>query len=250
MRNSFVYLGTLLFGLLVLFFVASIVILIFQWPISMDLNKLSVFGTLGQTIAALVALGIAWSTFFITVRKPRMTLTLPKKVRLEIAPQNTTFYIQPTFSISNVTTRADIITDMWLEVRPIDGSMGRHHDLPHKEQYFKFIWQYVVKFEWDYKSKDEMFGGIISDAVPLPVTLSNPQAPLACFVRLKSDKWWQADASYYLTLYAQSALRKKPLQASVKVKLGEKEIRELEDNISEEWNWVFYTTPITPRQRF
>ena len=243
MRNSFVYLGTLLFALLVLFFVASIVILIFQWPISIDLNKLSVFGTLGQMMAALIALGVAWSTFFITVRKPRITLALPKKVRFEIARQNTTFYIQPTFSISNVTTRADVITDMWLEVRPIDGSTGGHHDLPPKEQCFKFIWQYIAKFKWDPKLKDEVFDDIISDAVPLPVTLINPQAPMACFVRLKSDKWWQAGASYYLTLYAQSTLRKKPLQASVKVKLGEKEIRELEDHISEEWNWVFYTIP-------
>lgn len=234
-----VYLGTLLFTPVVLFFTACFLILIFQWPITMDANKLSVFGSLGQMIATLVTLGVAWSAFYITVRKPRTTLTLPNKVRLELAPKHTAFYIQPTFSVSNVTNRADVITDMWLEVRPIGANTGGHHDLP-KEQCIEFGWRYNVKFAFSKRLKDEVFEDVISDNVPLAVTLTGPQAPQACFVRSKSDKWWQAGASYYLTLYAQSALQKKPLQATVKVELKEDKIRKLEDHISDQWYDVFY----------
>lgn len=247
MRNSSVYLVTLLFALLVLFFVAIIVILIFHWPIAMDPNMLSDIGILVQMIVALAALGIAGGTFFITVRGPRIALTLPSKVRLELGQKHSAFYIQPTFSVSNLTTRADIITTMWLEVRLIDGRTSKHHNLPPKGQCVEFFWQYIAKFKWDKNLKDEVFDDIISDSVPLPVTPASPQAPMACFVRLKSDRWWQPGASYYLTIYAQAASRKKPLQASVKVLLGEEEIKELEKHRSEEWNWIFYTIPKTPR---
>src|SRR6266571_1175761 len=123
------YFGMVLFVPVVLFFAVCFLILIFQWPITLDPNKLSVLGTLGQVISTLVTLGVAWSAFYLTVRKPQITLTLPNKVRLEIAPKHTCFYIQPTLSISNLTSRADVITNMWLEVRPIHAKAGGHHGL-------------------------------------------------------------------------------------------------------------------------
>ncbi len=233
------YFGMLLFVPVVLFFAVCFLILIFQWPITLDPNKLSVLGTLGQMISTLVTLGVAWSAFYITVRKPQITLTLPSKVRLELAPKHTCFYIQPTLSIGNLTSRADVITNMWLEVRPVHAKAGGHRGFP-KEQRIEFFWQFISKFTFNKELKDEVFENNISENIPLPVTYSQPQAPMACFVRLKSDKWWQAGASYYLTLYAQSALQKKPLQATIKVELKEDKIRELEDHRSDEWYQIFY----------
>jgi len=233
-----VYLGALLFTPVVLFFAACILILIFQWPITLDPNKLSIFGTLGQMIATLVTLGVAWSAFYITVRKPRTTLTLPNKVRLELAPKHTAFYIQPTFSISNVTNRADVITNMWLEVRPGGVSTSRQSGLP-KEQCLEFVWRYIVKFAFSKGLKDEVFEDYISDNVPLPVTLTSPQAPQACFVRLATDPWWQAGASYNLTVYAQSALQKRPLHATAKVELVKDKMEKLQAHISEQWYDIF-----------
>src|SRR5205823_5268508 len=155
-------------------------------------------------------------------------------------PRHTAFYIQPTFSIRNITTRADVITNMWLEVQRIHPDRSQDHNVPPKRQSLKFFWQYITKFKWDNKSRDEAFDTIISDSVPLPVAFASPQSPMACFVRHASDTWWQADASYKITLYAQSALSKKPLYASVRVKLEKSKIRELESHISEEWYQVFY----------
>ena len=212
-------------------------ILIASWPISVSDNKLSAFGTLGQMVAAIATLIVAWNAHTITVGRPEILLTMPKRVRVEFG-RITVLYIQPTFTVSNVSNRAENIIDMSLEVT--DTRTGDKRC---------FSWQHMARFRWDSAIKDEVYDGMVSDAIPLLVAANTPQLPLAGF-HGEGDwhTWFEPDVPYYLTLSAQRSSGRKPLRGTVELRMSAQALDELRKHIEDEWHWTFEVAFVAQRQ--
>ncbi len=135
-----------------------------------------------SAVVTAIALIVGWRTLLIArdqldaaTETPIIKLTPPKHIRVELGPDYNTLYLQPSFTVTNTTTRSGYIHEMELHVRVVREGAENTPEEP-------FVWRYVVKFRWSVEKQEEEYGDRLSDAVALPVALNAPQTPMAEFV--------------------------------------------------------------------
>lgn len=206
-------------------------------PLAIDPGNFVTLSSVVPAALSVLSLVVAVTALRITTRQARVTLVMPRKIRLEYNPWATVFYIQPNFFVGNLTTRAAVIIDMELTVRMVDEVSptisGNHTD---QDVSRTIPWWGMVAFDWSKEYSREVFGGIVSDAVPLPVTFAAPQSPLAQFLAGPDwQRWLQRGGSYDLTISARLGTSRKRVEGTIRnVYLEEDKIDRLNQKVAEE----------------
>lgn len=162
--------------------------------------------------AATVALVLSVSNCVVSLRQPEVTLIPSELIRVaqghDNGPQGAAYvYYQATFLSTGVNDHVEGISDMHIDVVPVD--------IP-GVQPTTFTWTEVLRFV-----ADPTTGGLqyqyVADAAPLLISKSSGASPTALFEA--PPGWFFAAGTYRMTLVATRVVVSEPLRTSFDVTL-------------------------------
>jgi hypothetical protein len=168
-------------------------------------------------VASLVSLVLSVGSIVIATRDPSVLMLLPDQVRFAQGPGigYAYAYLQPTFVSTGANDRVEVVRDMTLEVRPLDGGDS-----------VELAWNEVGSFTFD-PADDSLTYAYVADAAPLLVAPEAAENPLALFQG--PDGWLLTPGRYELRLVASREVAADPLEASFEVELSAEQVEFLDD---------------------
>jgi hypothetical protein len=161
---------------------------------------------------ALVSLMFSVSSIFISTRDPAVVMILPDQVRVA---QGEDFgfaylYVQPAFVNTGRNERVEVIRDMKLHIAAAAGG-----------QPAEFVWANQAELVYD-RATNQLNYRYVADAVPLVVSPRSAQVPFSVFNGPKG--WYFSPGVYRLRLSAQRVVSRRPLQETVEIAFGDKDV--------------------------
>ncbi len=196
---------------------------------------LTVFGTVAQAIIAGVALKLAWEAHSIDTKEPILEISSPNMVRVEFSELYMNVFAQPTFIVTNPTKKIVIIKTMCMEIQHSEEPISQYKNFKeacrnnNNKSSMTLEWTHIAKFGWDNERDIGIYQERVSDALPLPVSISSPQTPMAGFYGDPQNKErWKSERCYRATIYAlKSPEDEQLLQTSFHFKLSKNDLEGL-----------------------
>lgn len=187
-----------------------------------------------QSLTSVVALYVAWLAFSIDTNEPKLEGAAPKVLRVEFAKNYTNIYAQPSFLVMNPTRKVAVIKDLCLRLAPATEARRQHASFADAcrpspgDGSLLLRWHHLAKFDWDTAKDVSFYEEMVSDALPMPVSIGNPQAPLAAFggsaalqARLEADRCYRA------SLHSLSAPGERMLTIEFGFRLSQQQLQSL-----------------------
>jgi hypothetical protein len=194
---------------------------------------LSAIGTLAQAITGFIALVLAWQAFSIDTNEPKLEISSPNTLRLEFSKKYMNVFAQPTFIVKNPTKKVVIVKSMCMEIQYSEAISGLYRTFEeacrvNNDKLMTLNWTHIAKFNWDTERDISIYEDWVSDALPLPVSISSPQTPMAGFWgKPENMKKWKSDRCYRATIYALISSREELLDTSFYFKLTKQNLEGL-----------------------
>ncbi len=188
---------------------------------------------LAQATTGGVALWIAWQAFSIDTHEPQLEISSPRMIRLEFSKEYMNVYAQPTFIVKNPTKRVAVVEGICLRIEHSESPIMYYPTFKDSctmgdNTLMILDWTHVAKFNWDVDREISIYEGWMSDALPLPVSISSPQTPMAAFSgEPKNMEKWESERCYRATIYSSSSSKKQLLSTSFYFKLTEQNLKGL-----------------------
>jgi hypothetical protein len=170
-------------------------------------------------VTSVASLIIALFSMAVATSDPEVMMITPQWVRLSqgYPDGSVLFSAQPSFVSTGKNDRVEVILDMRLRVTRLgDGETRELH--------------WLEQGRWEPGTDGAGLGyKYVADAGPLLVSPNNPQLPVAVFT---SDPPWKFTAgTYRITIVAQRAVTRSPLEGTFTVTLTEDQVKFLSDNL-------------------
>jgi hypothetical protein len=196
---------------------------------------LIVFGTVVQAGTGAFAAGLAFAAFSIDTNKPTLEISSPNVLRVEFSELYMNVFAQPTFIVTNPTKKLVIIKTMCMEIQYSEAPISPYKTFKkacrnnNNKSIMTLEWTHIAKFGWDNERDIGIYEGRVSDALPLPVSISSPQTPMAGFYGdPKNKEIWESERCYRATIYAlKSPKDEELLQTSFHFKLSKNDLKGL-----------------------
>jgi hypothetical protein len=188
--------------------------------------------TVGTSI---FTLWIAVQVFWIDVGEPQLKMLSPNSLRIEFSEIYMNVFAQPIFIVENPTKKIVVISKMCMEIQGSEARISSYKTFKeacrndNNKSIMTLEWTHVAKFGWDNERDIGIYQERVSDALPLPVSISSPQTPMAGFYGdPENEKRLNSDRCYRATIYAlKSSKEDELLQTSFHFKLSKKDLEGL-----------------------
>jgi hypothetical protein len=163
---------------------------------------------------SLVSFAISMYTFFVATGQPEVMVVMPRQVRVAQGGQAGAYvYLQPGLIHTGENDRVEVILNLKLRIQPVQG-------VPPAE----FAWD--EQGNWTYTpNTQELTWTFVADAAPLLVSPKSAQLPTLLFIG--PQDWAFQPGSYRLTLIAERAVNRRPLERSITITLTPEQIDSL-----------------------
>lgn len=190
--------------------------------------------SLFQALTSVVALYLGWRAFSIDTNEPQLEISSPKVLRVEFSNKYKYIYAQPIFIVMNPTKKVAVVKDLCLRIQPAGApkltpkSFSEACRDKGADGSMLLRWDHIAKFDWDTQRDMGVYEEMVSDALPMPVSIGNPQAPMAGFAGTAAQQGFLVpNRCYRATIYSLSAPRDQLLSNSFHFMISPQQLKAL-----------------------